>query len=120
MRAVAPLCLVVAVPAVVAVLLTSSAAAPTAAADPPLDGQAIFLAQKCNLCHTVSSQQIERTTRSEKTAGPDLTGLAERRDPDWTKKFVTRQLDEDGKRHMKEFEGTPQELDALVGWLMAH
>ena len=39
-----------------------------AAAPAKLDGKQIFLARKCNLCHTVSSAGIERTVKSEKVA----------------------------------------------------
>ena len=40
------------------------------------DGKGVFEAQKCNLCHAVSSAGIEAKTKSEKLKGPDLVNLA--------------------------------------------
>ena len=37
-------------------------------------GKAAFVANKCNLCHAVSSAAVEATTKSEKMKGPDLKG----------------------------------------------
>ena len=38
-------------------------------------GQELFVAQKCNLCHAVSTVGIEAKTKSEKMMGPDLVGI---------------------------------------------
>jgi len=97
-------------------LFFSANAAPAVAAAPP-DGKAIFLAQKCNLCHSVSAAGIERQTKSEKIAGPDLTTATAKHDKAFLEKFLTKQETLDGKKHGKEFKGTPQELDALIDWL---
>src|SRR6185436_14705985 len=40
-----------------------------------LDGKALFLAQKCNVCHSVPTAGIERTVKSEKVMGPDLVNI---------------------------------------------
>ena len=97
-------------------LFFSANAAPAVAAAPP-DGKAIFLAQKCNLCHSVSAAGIERQTKSEKIAGPDLTTATAKHDKAFLEKFLTKQETIDGKKHGKDFKGTPQELDALIDWL---
>ena len=81
-------------------------------------GQAAFLTQKCNMCHGVSSAGIEAKTKSEKMAGGDLTGIGERRDADWIAKYVKKEIDNDGTQHKKQFAGTDDELETLVGWLM--
>jgi len=81
------------------------------------DGKAIFLAQKCNLCHTIDSQGIAKT--SEKMKAPDLSnasGLVE--SADWLKSFLKKEVKKDDKNHQREFKGTPEELDAVVQWLM--
>lgn len=92
-------------------------AAPAATPAGQLDGKAIFLAQKCNLCHAVSTAAIERTSKSEKVKGPDLAGVAKRREPAWIRRWVTKQESLNGKKHLHAFKGTPQELEALVAWL---
>jgi mono/diheme cytochrome c family protein len=88
-----------------------------AAAPAKLDGKQIFLAQKCNLCHSVSSAGIERTMKSEKMAGPDLTNLAAKQDAATLTKFLHKQADINGKKHGKAFTGSDEEMGALVSWL---
>ena len=100
----------------VAVLSAGLAVPATAAADAP-DGKAIFLAQKCNVCHSVSAAGIERTIKSAKVAGPDLTTATAKHDKAFLEKFLMKQEMLDGKKHGKEWKGTPQELDAVIDWL---
>ena len=87
------------------------------AAEPAKDGKQIFLAQKCNVCHSVSSAGIERTMKSEKMAGPDLTNLAAKQDAATLTKYLHKQADINGKKHGKMFSGSDAELTALVSWL---
>lgn len=81
------------------------------------DGKAIFLAQKCNTCHSVSTAGIERTTKSEKMAGPDLATI--KVDPAFLTKYLRKQADHDGKKHGKAFTGSDQELATLIAWIQA-
>jgi len=81
------------------------------------DGKQIFLAQKCNLCHSVSSAGIERTMKSEKMAGPDLTNLASKQDAATLTKFLKKEGEIGGKKHGKTFTGSDEELAAVVSWL---
>jgi mono/diheme cytochrome c family protein len=114
--ALAAALLLLAAPLAVA-LFFSVAAAPAVAAAAAPDGKAIFLAQKCNLCHTVSAAGIERQTKSDKVAGPDLTTATAKHDKAFLEKFLLKQETIDGKKHGKEWKGTPQELDAVIDWL---
>lgn len=84
-----------------------------------LDGKEVFLAQKCNMCHTVSSAGIEATTKSEKMKGPDLAGVVQTLDPVWVADFIQKKVDKEGKKHAKEFKGSAEELAALIEWLKA-
>jgi mono/diheme cytochrome c family protein len=95
--------------------LMALAAGPLAAAD----GKEVFLAQKCNMCHGVSTAGIEATTKSEKMKGPDLVGVMQAHDAAWVKDYITKKIDKDAKKHTKEFKGTPEELDALIAFLEA-
>lgn len=81
------------------------------------DGKEIFLAQKCNMCHSVPPEGIEAKTSSEKMRGPDIVDLE--KDPEWMAKFLKKEAELDGQKHKKEFKGSGEELDALISWLLA-
>jgi mono/diheme cytochrome c family protein len=98
-------------------VLAPGATAPAAAAAAP-DGKAVFLAQKCNLCHSVQPAGIERTSKAEKTKGPDLAGVGKRHDAAWIKRWLARQEQMNGKKHLLPFKGKPEEMEAVVAWLM--
>jgi mono/diheme cytochrome c family protein len=104
--------------AVVLPVLLAALLAPTGAQAGAPEGKALFLAQKCNLCHSIDAAAIARTSKAEKTKGPDLGGVAKRHDAAWMKRFLTKQEELNGKKHLKAFTGTPQELDALIAWLL--
>jgi mono/diheme cytochrome c family protein len=89
----------------------------TAASAAAPDGKAIFLAQKCNVCHSVSAAGIERQAKSEKVAGPDLTTATAQHDKAFLTKFLKKEEMVDGKKHGKEWKGTDPELSALIDWL---
>jgi len=84
------------------------------AADVPA-GQQVFLDQKCNNCHAVSTAQIEAKMKGA-TAGPDLAGIG-KKDAAWLKSYIEQKQDADGKKHKVGFKGTPEQLDQLVAWL---
>jgi len=90
---------------------------PAAGQAAKLDGKAIFLAQKCNMCHSVPTQGIERTMKSEKMAGPDLVNVKE--DAAFLTKFLHKQADLNGKKHGKTFTGSDEELAAVIAWIKA-
>lgn len=99
------------------VLLLAAFYSGPAAGQPKLDGKAIFLAQKCNMCHNVPPAGIERTMKSDKMAGPDVVNL--KVDAATLAKVLKKQADVNGKKHPKLFAGTDEELNALTAWLLA-
>jgi hypothetical protein len=99
--------------------LTVVAALACAGSAAAADGKELFLAQKCNMCHAVSSAGIEATTKSESMKGPDLTTVAQLLDPAWTADYIKKKVDKNGKKHTKEFKGTDEELATLITWLKA-
>ncbi len=106
--------------AVSALLLVLTVSTPaTAAAPAKLDGKAIFLAQKCNLCHDVSSAAITATTKSATLKGPDLTAKASKRDARLLNDYLRKKADINAKKHKKEFSGSDEEIGALIAWLQA-
>lgn len=84
-----------------------------------VDGKEVFLAQKCNMCHGVSTAGIEATTKSAKMKGPDLVGVVQAHEPSWIADLLHKKIDVNGKKHSKEFKGTDEELTALIDWLAA-
>jgi mono/diheme cytochrome c family protein len=84
-----------------------------AAAEP--DGKAVFVDGKCNMCHSVESQGIEKKLKSGK--GKDLSNVGTERDPAWLTKWLRKEVELDGKPHEKAFKGSDAELAALVKWL---
>ena len=85
------------------------------AAAPAKDGKQIFLAQKCNVCHSVSSAGIEKTMKS--MTAPDLTDLAAKQDSATLTKYLHKQVEINGKKHGKTFTGSDEDLAAVVSWL---
>lgn len=102
---------------VVAVLLLAALYSGPAAGQAKLDGKAIFLAQKCNMCHSVSPAGIAATTKSEKMKGPDLVNI--KTDAKVLTDFLRKKADINGKKHSKAFTGSDEELGALVAWIQA-
>ncbi len=81
-----------------------------------MDGKQIFLAQKCNLCHAVPPAGITATTKSEKMKGPDLTDES-KREAKLLNGYLRKTADLNGKKHVKQFTGSDEELGALIAWL---
>ena len=100
-----------------AIVYSGPGAAPAAAqAAKVLDGKQIFLAQKCNLCHSIPPAGITATTKSEKMKGPDLVAES-KRDAKLLNGFLRKTSDIGGKKHAKQFTGSDEELGALIAWL---
>lgn len=110
----APLCLVL--------LTGGEAAAGPAAAGGAAGGAAegpvgLFVAQKCSLCHSLASHDIERRSKAEKTKGPDLSAAGAQRDAAWIARWLKQEEKIDGEPHSREFKGSAEELKTLSRWL---
>jgi mono/diheme cytochrome c family protein len=83
-----------------------------------MPGKEVFVAQKCSLCHSIDSQAIERKSKSEKTKGPDLSEIGKDHDAAWITKWLKKEVaDENGKKHEKDFKGTPEEMQKVAEFL---
>jgi cytochrome c2 len=81
-------------------------------------GKTLFLGKKCNLCHSVESQGI--TKKSEKMKGAELSDVGNRlSDAAWLKGFMLQSELKDGEKHKKKWNGTDEELDAMVTWVLS-
>lgn len=121
MKRLFPLAAILTAPVIaLAFLALPSTAGPLPAGEGSMDGKAVFEAQKCDLCHSVSTVGIEAKTKSEKMQGPDLVGVVTaEHDAEWIGKYVRKQAELNGKQHSKEFKGSDEELQALIDWLGA-
>jgi cytochrome c5 len=81
------------------------------------DGKAIFMAQKCNMCHSVSTAGIEATTKSATMKGPDLVNI--KIDAAAITKFLHKETEMNGKKHPKDVKLADADMKALVDWVLA-
>jgi len=91
------------------------AAQPMAASN---EGRQVFVAQSCGTCHSVSTADIEAKMSSDsRSFGGDLaeTGLSREE----ICAIALQESEVDGRRHPKRFDGSDEELAALIDWLLA-
>ncbi len=79
-------------------------------------GKDEFLAQGCNKCHSVSTQDIEATIKSEKMRGPDLA-TAEDHEAAWIVQYVNKEVQLNDKDHKAPFKGTAEQLETVANWV---
>jgi cytochrome c2 len=85
-------------------------------------GKAAFLSNKCNMCHSVESEKIEKASggyqkSSEKNVPPDLSGIGKKQNAEWFGKYLKHQEAMNGLKHARTWRGTDAELQALSKWL---
>ncbi|HEX9250625.1 MAG TPA: c-type cytochrome [Ignavibacteriaceae bacterium] len=85
----------------------------TIANQPGDDGKTIFVNNKCNMCHTVTSAGIE----SKKSDAVDLSNVGKDKTVEFLTKFLKKEAKLNDKDHKASFKGTDEELTKLVEWL---
>jgi cbb3-type cytochrome oxidase cytochrome c subunit len=84
-------------------------------------GKTIFLANKCNTCHSIASDKIEKTAKTTpKKAPPDLSTLGDKRTADWIVKYLKKTETIDKVKHVKTWTGKEEDLTVLAKWLESH
>ena len=78
-------------------------------------GQKLFVAKKCNTCHSIESQKVTKKLASSKA--PDLSDLGKDHDAEWITKWLNKEVDLDGKKHSSSWTGTPEDEKTLADWL---
>ncbi|HEV8481158.1 MAG TPA: c-type cytochrome [Candidatus Eisenbacteria bacterium] len=94
------------------------------------EGKDLFLAAKCNTCHSVTAAGIEKKKPTAEEAAeaakvadkdekkpPDLSSVGLDKKADWIAKFITKKETLDGEKHKKLYKGTDGELNTLSAWL---
>jgi cytochrome c551/c552 len=77
------------------------------------DGKALFLAQKCDMCHSVPTAGITAKTKSEKVKGPDIVNLKS------DAGTLTKLLMGQGAKKHKAASVPEADMKTLVSWLLA-
>jgi cytochrome c553 len=77
------------------------------------DGEQIFLDNKCNKCHSVTSMDIT----SKKNDAVDLSDAGSAGDVEFLKSFLLKEADIDDTSHKIKFKGSEEELNTLAEWL---
>jgi mono/diheme cytochrome c family protein len=104
----------------VLVLLALSAGTLTSAGTlkPNANGKAIFDQFKCAKCHTIESQGIKLGGPApEGKTPPDLSKAGAKHDANWISKWLLKEEELNGKKHVKRFTGSDDELKTLSTWL---
>ena len=82
--------------------------------NPDGDGKKIFVANKCNMCHTVQSQGIE----SKKSDAVDLSNVGKDKTVEFLNKYLKKEAKLNDKDHKSSFKGSDEDLKVLVDWLL--
>ena len=84
------------------------------------DAKSLFKANKCDKCHTVESQGVERNGAPPpgKTP-PDLSGVGLKHNADWIKGWLMKEEELNGKKHLKKWTGSDDDLETVSKWLAA-
>jgi uncharacterized protein YxeA len=77
------------------------------------DGKKIFVDNKCNMCHTVSSSGIE----SKKSDAKDLSNVGKEQTIEFFTKYLKKEVKLNDKNHKSSFKGNDEDFKKLVDWL---
>jgi cytochrome c peroxidase len=77
------------------------------------DGKKLFVDNKCNMCHTVTSVGIE----SKKSDAVDLSTVGKDRTVEFLTKYLKKEAKLNDKDHKSSYKGTDEDLTKLVEWL---
>ncbi len=84
-------------------------------------GKKIFVDSKCQICHSIQSQGIEKKGAAvkpdDKKAPPDLSTVGDQRTADWIAKFVAKKEAINEKKHPKGWTGKEEDLKTMSEWL---
>ena len=78
------------------------------------DGKKIFVDNKCNMCHVVTSMGIE----SKKSDAVDLSKVGNEKTEEFLMKYLKKETKLNDKDHKSSFKGSDADLKILVDWLL--
>lgn len=84
------------------------------------DGKSLFTQNKCDKCHSVEAQRINRNgTPPPGKLPPDLSGTGLKHNADWIKGWLLKDEEQNGKKHLKKWGGSDGDLVTISKWLAA-
>ena len=83
------------------------------AEEPAKDGKTVFLAQKCDMCHSVTSQEL---ASKKKTGAFDLSTIGDKANAETLTKYMKKEVELNGKKHAMAWKGSDEDLKILVTW----
>jgi len=99
-------------PPLLALLVTGAGAALAA------DAQELFVAGKCQRCHSIESQGIAaKPKEGDEDEVHDLSKVGGERTAEWIQKFLRKQETLEGKKHKQKYRGSDADLETLATWL---
>ena len=105
----------------ITIAITTLLVAPLFAADTEPAGKKLFVDLKCNVCHSISSQEIAKkgpaVKPGDKNAPPDLSTVGDTQTAEWIGKFLEKKETLKNKKHPKGWTGKPEDLKTLSEWL---
>lgn len=81
------------------------------------DGCTAFKEAKCDMCHSIETLGIERTSTSDKMMAADLSDVGDKHDAAWIVAYLKKEETLDDEEHKKTFKGTDEEAQKIADWL---
>ena len=85
-----------------------------------IDAKSVFVGNKCEACHSVSTAQIAclKKNATQDSKSVDLSTVGMTRTSVWIADYLLKKEEIEGKKHIKRFKGTDDELKVLSEWLV--
>lgn len=85
---------------------------------PASKGKQIFVEKKCVGCHSIEAEGLTKKTPSTTKSGPpDLSAVGADVKPGFIAKYLSKEADLHGKKHMMKFAGSDEDLKTLASYL---
>ena len=82
------------------------------------DAKELFVAGKCQKCHSIESQGVAaKPKEGEEEDVHDLSKVGAERSAEWIQKFLRKQEAIKGKKHKQKYRGSDADLETLATWL---
>jgi mono/diheme cytochrome c family protein len=82
------------------------------------DGKELFVAGKCQRCHSVESQGIAAKSRAgEEEEVADLSKVGAEHSAEWIQRYLRKEEATAGKKHRLKYRGSDEDLKTLATWL---
>lgn len=78
------------------------------------DAKDIFLAEKCQRCHSIETLNITNTGQKDIS---DLSAVGSKRTAEWLVKYLRREEAINGKKHLKNLKTSGADIEKLAQWL---